>query len=81
MKYVDFLWALELIQRYYPKSQSNEIFILADDIFKWINNELPEDSSAIVYLKSYFSSPREAMLAVWKEIILMADVFTPPRLN
>ncbi len=81
MKYLEFLWALDLLQRYYPKCQSNEIFLLADDIFKWLNNELPEDSSTIVYLKSYFDSPREAALAVWKELTLLAETFSPYRLN
>ena len=81
MKYLDFLWALDLLQRYYPKCHSNEIFILADDIWKWINNELPEDSSTLVYLKSCFNSPREAVLAVWKEIILVAGTLTSFRQN
>ena len=81
MKYLDFLWALDLVYRYYPKYHSNEVFVLADDILKWINNELPEDSSTLAYLKSCFSSPREAVLAVWKEIMLVADPFSNARLN
>lgn len=81
MKYLDFLWALDLLYRHYPKYHSNEILLLADDIWKWINNELPEDSSKLIYLKSCFNSPREAVMAVWKEIMLLADFFTPTRLN
>jgi hypothetical protein len=81
MKYLDFLWALDLLYRHYPKYHSNEILLLADDILKWINNELPEDSSKLVYLKSCFNSPREAVMAVWKEIILLADYFSPARFN
>jgi hypothetical protein len=81
MKYLDFLWALDLLYRHYPKYHSNEILLLADDIWKWINNELPEDSSKLVYLKSCFNSPREAVMAVWKEIILLADYFSPTRFN
>jgi hypothetical protein len=81
MKYLDFLWALDLLYRHYPKYHSNEILLLADDILKWINNELPEDSSKLVYLKSCFNSPREAVMAVWKEIILLADYFSPTRFN
>jgi hypothetical protein len=81
MKYLDFLWALDLLHRYCPKYHSNEIFILADDILQWINNELPEDSSKVVYLKSCFNSPREAMLILWKEIMLFADSLASSRLN
>jgi hypothetical protein len=79
LKYLDFLLALDFLYRYYPKYHSNELLILADDIFKWINNELPEDSSTLVYLKSCFNSPKEALSAVWKEIVLLAGPFT--RLN
>jgi hypothetical protein len=64
--------ALDLISRYYPKYHSHELFVLADDIWKWINNELPEDSSALVYLKNYFNSPAEAFKALWKEVQLIA---------
>jgi hypothetical protein len=57
------------------------LFILADDIWKWINNELPEDSSALVYLKSMYRSPHEAFVAVWKEILLIAGSYTLLRRN
>jgi len=76
MKYLDFLWALDLLSRYYPKYHSNELLLLADDIWKWINNELPEDSSSLIYLKSCFESPYEAFTAVWKEILLLAGPFS-----
>jgi hypothetical protein len=75
MKYVDLLCALEILARYYPKYQSQEFFILADDILKWLNNELPEDSSAFCYLTDAFGSPAEALRAVWKEIQLLALPF------
>ena len=75
LKYLDFLWALDFLYRYYPKYHSSELLILAVDIFKWINNELPEDSSTLVYLKSCFNSPYEALTAVWKEILLLAGPF------
>lgn len=81
MKYLEFLWALDLLHRYCPKYHSNEIFILADDILQWINNELPEDSSKLLYLKSCFASPREAMSVLWKEIMLFADSLGPLRMN
>jgi hypothetical protein len=81
MKYLDFLWALDILCRYYPKYHSNELFLLADDIYKWINNELPEDSSTLVYLKSYFTSPSEALAAVWKEITLIAGSYAKLRMN
>lgn len=70
MKYVEFLLALDLLAKYYPKYHSHELLVLADDIWKWINNELPEDSSALAYLKQYFTSPTEAFRALWREIQL-----------
>lgn len=48
---------------------------MAEDIFKWLNNELPEDSSTLIYLKNCFGSPTEAFKAVWKEIQLMSGPF------
>jgi len=75
VKYVEFLLALDLLARYYPNYHSHELFLLADDIWKWINNELPEDSSSLVYLKKYFDSPSEALRAVMREIQLRAGPF------
>ncbi|MCD9015315.1 hypothetical protein [Parachryseolinea silvisoli] len=81
MKYLDFLWALDMMYRYYPKYHSNELLLLADDILKWFNNELPEDSSTLIYLKSCYNSPYDALMAVWKEILLISDTFLPFRRN
>lgn len=76
VKYLDFIFALDFLYRYYPRYHSNELLLLADDIVKWINNELPEDSSKLAYLKSCFNSPYEAINAVWKDVSLLADPFT-----
>jgi hypothetical protein len=75
MKYLDFLWMLDVLCKYYPRYYSNEILTLADDILKWFNNELPEDSSALIYLQSCFKSPSEALRAVWKEVQLLAEPY------
>ena len=75
MKYIEFLLALDCLSRHYPKYHSHELLILADDIWKWINNELPEDSSAIVYLKECFTSPADAFRALWRKIQLMAGPY------
>jgi hypothetical protein len=75
MKYLELLFALDILSKYYPKYYSQELFSLAEDVFKWINNELPEDSSTLIYLKSCFGSPAEAFKAVWKEIQLMAGPY------
>jgi hypothetical protein len=75
MKYLEFLWALDALAKYYPKYHSHELLSLADDVLKWLNNELPEDSSTLIYLKSIFGSPSEAFKSVWKEIQLMAGPF------
>lgn len=75
MKYIDFIWALDILYRYYPKYHSNEMLVLADDILKWFNNELPEDSSAFMYLTSCFDSPYEALTSVWNEVLLICGPF------
>ena len=75
MKYIELLLALDLLAKYYPKYHSHELLLLADDIWKWINGELPEDSSAMVYLKKYFGSPSEAFRALWREIQLRSEPF------
>lgn len=75
MKYLDLLWALDILSKYYPKFHSNELLVLADDVWKWLNNELPEDSSKLVYLKSIFDSPADAFKVIWKEVQLMAGPF------
>ncbi|MDH4089805.1 MAG: hypothetical protein OEV74_21745 [Cyclobacteriaceae bacterium] len=76
MKYLDLFWAMDLLYRYYPKYHSNELLLLADDILKWINNELPEDSSTLIYLRSYFDSPYDALSKVWNEVLLLAGPFS-----
>jgi hypothetical protein len=75
VKYFDLLLALDLLSRYYPKYHSNELFLLADDVLKWLNNELPEDSSKLIYLKSCFNSPYDALNAIWKELTLIVGPF------
>lgn len=75
MKYVQLLWALDALAKAYPKFHSHELFILADDVWKWLNNELPNDSSRLIYLKTLFSSPTEAFQAILKELQLFADPF------
>jgi len=75
MKYLDFLWALDILYRYYPRYHTHDLIVLADDIWKWMNNELPENSSTLIYLKSCFNSPSEAFKVVWKEIQLLAGPF------
>jgi hypothetical protein len=73
MKYIELLWALDILSRCCPKYHSNEFFLLADDILKWLNNELPEDSSAFRYLKDSFGSPSEALRSIWREIQLLSS--------
>jgi hypothetical protein len=75
-KYLDLLFALDFLYRYYPKYYSNEIVLLAEDVLKWLDNELPEDSSTLVYLKDYFNSPYDALNAIWNEVSLLAGPFS-----
>jgi hypothetical protein len=75
MRYIELLFALDLLSKYYPKYYSTELISLAEDIFKWLNNELPEDSSTFAYLKTSFGSPAEAWKIIWKEIQLLAGPY------
>jgi hypothetical protein len=75
MKYIELLWALDLLSKYYPKYHSNEVLILADDVWKWLNNELPEGSSKLAYLKSIFGSPSEAFKAIWNDVQLLSGPY------
>jgi hypothetical protein len=72
MKYLELLWAMDWLKRYYPKYYSSELLLLVDDILKWFEEELPEDSSTLIYLKSLYQSPSEAMMDVGKEIQLIS---------
>jgi hypothetical protein len=71
-RYIELLLALDVLAKSYPRYHNHEILLLADDIWKWLNNELPHNSSKLVYLKGMFASPSEAIRAVWKEIQLLA---------
>jgi hypothetical protein len=75
MKYIDLLWALDILSKYYPRYYNQDLMVLAEDVWKWLNNELPEDSSTLIYLKNTFSSPSEALKSVLKEIQLLAGPF------
>jgi hypothetical protein len=75
MKYLEFIWLMDVLYRYYPRYHTNELLVLADDIVKWINHELPEDSSTVIYLKSCFGTPAEAMRLLWNELQLLAGPF------
>jgi hypothetical protein len=75
MKYIELLFALDLLSKYYPRYYSQELFSMAEDVLKWINNELPEDGSTIIYLKNCFGSPTEAFKSIWKEIQLTAGPY------
>lgn len=75
MKYLDLLWASDWLKKYYPQYDSTELMILVDDIIKWFQNELPEDSSTLIYLKSLYNSPSEALRSIWKEIQLLMGAY------
>lgn len=76
MKYLDLLLILDVLYRHYPRYHSHELLNLADDIWKWVNNDLPEDSSAVIYLKSCFDSPADALSAIWNEIQMLANPYS-----
>jgi hypothetical protein len=74
-RYIEYLWLLDILYRYYPKYHTSDLIVLAEDVWKWINHELPEDSSTIVYLKHYFGTPNKAMHTLWKELMLIAGPY------
>jgi hypothetical protein len=78
MKYVELLFVLDLLSKYHPRYYSQELFSIAEDVLKWINNELPEDSSALVYLKKCFGSPANAYKAVSEELDIVGGPFLHP---
>jgi hypothetical protein len=75
MSYFDFVHMLDLLARYYPRYHSTELLLLADDILKWVNHDLPKDSSTLAYLQSLYESPHVAIRSVWQEIQLMAGPY------
>jgi hypothetical protein len=75
MKYLELIYMLDILYRYYPRYHSSEILLLAEDVLKWINNELPHDSSTTIYLQSMYDSPATALKSIWKEIQLLAGPF------
>lgn len=72
MFYVDLLGWLDILSKYYPRFHSNELLLLADDAVKWMSDELPEDSSAVLHLRKYFTSPAEAVRMLWREVYSVA---------
>lgn len=78
MKYLEFLWALDTLSKCYPGYYSNHLLSLADDVLRWLNNELPTDSSALHYLKSIFDSPNQAIEHLADEIALLSGPFQHP---
>lgn len=75
MKYLDLLWTLDVLYRFYPRYHTHDLILLAEDIWKWVNQELPEDSAALVYLKACFNSPSEALQWVWDELQLLVGPY------
>jgi len=71
MKYLELLWAADWLSRFHPKYYTSELMVLVEDILKWFDEELPEDSSAMVYLKSLYATPEAAMQDIGDEIALL----------
>ena len=76
LSYLDLTWALDVLRKYYPKYYADEIILLAEDIYRWLNDELPSDSSTLAYLKSLYASPTEALRSLWNDVNLLAAPFT-----
>lgn len=72
MKTLDFLWMLDVLMRYYPKYHSNDLLVLAEDVWKWVNGDLPDDSSTVAYLRTIFQNPTDAMQLLRDELQALA---------
>ena len=75
MKYQELIWALDLLSKYYPGYHGNQLLVLCDDAIRWFNNELPDDSSAVMYLKQLFASPVDALSALWQDVQMLSMPF------
>lgn len=70
MTYIDLLSVSSWLKEYYPHYDKNELTVLLDDVLKWLQNELPEDSSTLTYLKNIYTSQSEAVQNIWSELQL-----------
>ncbi len=75
MKYIEFVGSLDILHRADPKYYSHELLLLAEDVLRWINEEFAQDNSALVYLKSLYHSPSEAVDDLWNKIQLLVAPF------
>jgi hypothetical protein len=75
MKYQELFIGLDVLSKYYPGYHGNHLLILCDDIVKWFNNDLPEDSSALIYLRGIFASPIDAIAALLEDVQLLSQPF------
>jgi len=73
MKYADFIFSLDLLHRLNPNYYSSELLLLADDVLRWVNDELTQDNSALIYLRHLYNSPKEAIEDIWPKIQLLAN--------
>jgi len=51
------------------------LFLLADDVLRWLNEEFTPDNSALIYLKNIYSSPKEAFEDIWPKIQMLTNPF------
>jgi len=66
--YTDFLSSLDQLNRLYPGYYRSELLLLSDDVVRWFNGELGQDSSALSYLSKFYRTPREAMQDLMEKI-------------
>ena len=79
MNYFELLQMLDVLARNYSRYHSSEMILLAEDVWRWLNSELPADSSTVVFLSKYFSSPQEAAKEMSEQLRLLMAHYS--RLN
>ncbi len=77
--YFELVQLLDVLARNYSKYHSSEMIMLAEDVWRWLNQDLPDDSSAAVFLSKYFSSPQEAAREMSEQLRLLIAHYS--RLN
>lgn len=69
--YQELVQLLDILGRNYSRYHSNEMILLAEDVWRWLNSDLPADSSAAVFLSKYFNSPQEAAKEMSNQLRLL----------
>jgi len=77
--YYELLQLLDILARNYSRYHSSEMILLAEDVWRWLNQELPADSSTVKFLCKYYHSPQQAAKEMSEQLRLLIAHYS--RLN